>query len=230
MRALVTGPLWGAQVWGAHVSDGTLFAIAAATFACCIAWMWLTAVRHRGRLRAVALRIHVAGTRGKSTTTRLIAAGLRAGGRKVLAKTTGSEPRLILPDGSESIWPRRGPAAVREQMRLFAKARELAADAVVVECMAIRPEFAWASERHLVRATTTVITNTRPDHFEDLGADAGAAADAARWVVPAEGLLVVADEAMTPELRAIADQRARGLRGPRRCAGNRRPRDRRGQG
>ena len=45
--------------------------------------------------------IHVAGTRGKSTTVRLIAAGLRAGGHRVVAKVTGTQPRIILPDGSE---------------------------------------------------------------------------------------------------------------------------------
>src|SRR5438309_11049912 len=128
MRALITDPFWGA-----HVSDARLFAIALAIFVACLLWMWLSARRHRGYMRAVPVRIHVAGTRGKSTTTRLIAAGLRAGGRQVLAKVTGSEPRLILPDGSEEIWPRRGPASVGEQKRLFARAARLGADAVLVE-------------------------------------------------------------------------------------------------
>ncbi|MEA3110196.1 MAG: gamma-polyglutamate synthase [Gammaproteobacteria bacterium] len=202
MRALL-----GEPYWGAHLPNATLFAIAVTTFLACLIWMWLSALRHRARLRAVPVRIHVAGTRGKSTTTRMIAAGLRAGGRKVLAKTTGSEPRLILPNGTESIWPRRGPAAVREQTRLFAKASQLGVDTVVVECMAIRPEFIWASEKHLVQATTAVITNTRPDHFEDIGPDTDAAARAAHWVVPANGQLIVTAEAMTPELQALSDRR-----------------------
>src|SRR5262249_47551230 len=81
-----------------------------------------------------------AGTRGKSPTTRLIAAGLRAGGLRVVAKTTGTEPRLIRPDGSEAPWRRRGPPSVREQAQFFAKAVQLRADAAVVECMAVRPE------------------------------------------------------------------------------------------
>src|SRR5262245_53156976 len=107
MHALALIPFWGG-----HVSYAVLFAIELVIFLVCLACMWLTSWRHRRHLRAVRLRIHVAGTRGKSTTTRLIAAGLRAGGCKVLAKTTGSEPRLILPDGFEALWPRRGPAAV----------------------------------------------------------------------------------------------------------------------
>src|SRR5713226_7689666 len=89
-----------------HVPDARLFAIALAALAGCVIWLGIAAWRHRRHLRAVPVRIHVAGTRGKSTATRLIAAGLRAGGRRVVAKTTGTEPRLILPDGSEQLWPR----------------------------------------------------------------------------------------------------------------------------
>ena len=85
-----------------HVPDAKLFAIALAALACCIVWLGAAAWRHRRHLRAIPVRIHVAGTRGKSTTTRLIAAGLRAGGLRVVAKTTGTEPRLIYPDGSEA--------------------------------------------------------------------------------------------------------------------------------
>lgn len=35
---------------------------------------------HRQRVASIPIRIHVNGTRGKSSVTRLIAAGLRAGG------------------------------------------------------------------------------------------------------------------------------------------------------
>jgi poly-gamma-glutamate synthase PgsB/CapB len=187
-----------------HVPDARLFAIAAAALAGCIIWFGVAAWRHRRHLRAIPVRIHVAGTRGKSATTRLIAAGLRAGGRRVMAKTTGTEPRLILPDGSEAPWPRRGPASVREQMRFFAQAARAGADTVVVECMAIRPEMVAASETHLIRATTAVITNARADHLEELGDHPDAAADAVRWVIPAGGRLVVTAEAATPALRAFA--------------------------
>jgi len=193
--------------WGEHVPEARLFAIAFVALAACVLWMGLAAWRHRRHLRAVPVRIHVAGTRGKSTTTRLIAAGLRAGGRRVVAKTTGAQPRLILPDGSEEAWPRRGPASVWEQRRLFVRAARLGADTVVVECMAIRPELVWASETHLIEATTAVITNARADHFEDIGEDPDAMAEAVRWVVPASGQLVVAAEAATPALRSWAAAR-----------------------
>jgi poly-gamma-glutamate synthase PgsB/CapB len=190
-----------------HVPDAKLFAIAFTALACCIVWLGAAAWRHRRNLRAIPVRIHVAGTRGKSTTTRLIAAGLRAGGFRVVAKTTGTEPRLILPDGSEAAWLRRGPPSVREQTRFFAKAVRLRADAAVVECMAIRPEMVFASEHHLIRASTAVITYARADHLEDIGEYPDAAADAVRWAVPLNGKLFVADEAATPALRTSAQMR-----------------------
>jgi poly-gamma-glutamate synthase PgsB/CapB len=201
MQSLLTG--FAAE----HVADGRLFAIALAALAACIIWLGAAAWRHRRNLRAIPVRIHVAGTRGKSTTTRLIAAGLCAGGLRVVAKTTGTEPRLIRPDGSETAWPRHGPPSVREQTRFFAKAVRLRADAAVVECMAIRPEMVFASEHHLIRATTAVITNTRADHLEDIGDYPDAAADGVRWAVPFPANLAPAAAPPTPALRSSAQMR-----------------------
>jgi poly-gamma-glutamate synthase PgsB/CapB len=192
---------------GEHISDARLFAVAVVALAGCILWQGLMAWRHRRFLRAIPVRIHVAGTRGKSTTTRLIAAALRAGGQRVLAKTTGAEPRLILPDGRDEIWPRRGPATIREQIGFVTRAAQLGVDTIVVECMAIRPEFVFASERHLIEATTTVITNTRADHLEDIGESSEASAQALAWSICANGQLVVSAEAASPALLACAKAR-----------------------
>jgi gamma-polyglutamate synthase len=192
---------------GEHISDARLFVVALVALAGCILWQGIVAWRHRRTLRAIPVRIHVAGTRGKSTTTRLIAAALRASGRRVVAKTTGSEPRLILPDGRDDIWPRRGPASIREQIGFVRRAAQFGADTIVIECMAIRPEFVFASERHLIEATTTVITNTRADHLEDIGESSEASAQALAWSICANGQLVVSAEAASPALLARAKAR-----------------------
>src|SRR5258708_1222581 len=142
MQSLLTG------LTPEHVPDGKVFAIALAALACCIVWLGAAAWRHRRNLRAIPVRIHVAGTRGKSTTTRLIAAGLRADGLRVVAKTTGTEPRLIVPDGSEVAWPRRGPPSVREQTQFFAEAVRLRADAAVVGCMAVPAAMVFVHDHH----------------------------------------------------------------------------------
>lgn len=192
---------------GGHIGDARLFLLALGCLLIALVWLGVAASLHRRNLRAVPIRIHVAGARGKSTVTRMIAAGLRSPGLRVIAKATGSEPRLILPDGSEEAWPRRGPASVREQMRFMARAAREGARAVVVECMAVRPEFIWASEAHLVRATLSVITNARPDHFEELGAAPQAMEQALAFVIPAGGRLILSSEAATPHMLALAKER-----------------------
>ena len=75
---------------------------------------------HQRCLKRIPVRVHVNGTRGKSTTTRLIAAGLRAGGLRVIAKTTGTAARLIMEDESElPVARRNGRANISEQMRII---------------------------------------------------------------------------------------------------------------
>ena len=80
-------------------------------------------------------KLHVNGTRGKSSVTRLIAAGLRNGKHKVFAKTTGTEPKFIFPDGTEELISRRGPANIRENIKLIKTAVDNGADTIVFECM-----------------------------------------------------------------------------------------------
>ena len=194
----------------AHMRDGPLFLLALTALLIALAWLGVSAFFHRRNLRALPIRVHVAGARGKSTVTRMIAAGLRADGLRVIAKATGSEPRLVLPDGAEEVWRRRGPASVREQIRFMARAARMGAQAVVVECMAVRPEFVWASESQLIRATVTVITNARPDHFEELGHDPQTMERALAFAIPAGGDVILSGEAATPFM--LASAKARGCR------------------
>jgi poly-gamma-glutamate synthase PgsB/CapB len=144
-----------------------------------------------GRARvAVPIRIHVNGTRGKSTVTRLIAAALREAGVPTMAKVTGTAPRLILPDGSEHPIVRRAPASIREQAWLVRRAARAGARALVVECMAVRPDLQWVSERQMLQATIGVITNVRLDHTEAMGATLDQVAQSLANSVPRGGVLV----------------------------------------
>lgn len=134
-----------------------------------LAFLGLELRRLERARRRVTRRIAVTGTRGKSGVTRLIAAGLRASGAKVLAKTTGSKPVLILPDGSEREIDRAGPASIREQTRLVILAARLGADALVAEMMSIGPESLAAESRLILRPGTLVMTNVRLDHIDEMG-------------------------------------------------------------
>jgi poly-gamma-glutamate synthase PgsB/CapB len=124
---------------------------------------------HRRRVCSIPIRIHVNGTRGKSSVTRLIAAGLRAGGIKTMAKTTGTLPRIIDDKGYEVEIIRHDRANILEQVKVFRYLAKRKPQAAVIECMAVWPEYQWISERKLIRSTIGVITNARLDHIYEMG-------------------------------------------------------------
>ena len=42
-------------------------------------------------------------------------------------------------------------------------------EALVMECMAIQPQYQWVSEHKIIKSNYGVITNVRPDHLEEMG-------------------------------------------------------------
>jgi len=159
------------------------------------------------RLRKIPLRICVSGTRGKSTVTRLIAAALRETGRRVLAKTTGSKPVVILPDGREKVIRRAGPPSILEQMKILKLARAVQADAVVMEMMSIRPENMRAESRALIKPHILVLTNVRLDHVDDMGRRKDEIAASLAAAIPGQGRVIVLEEDVYPVFHAVAEKR-----------------------
>ena len=118
---------------------------------------------HQSVLEKIPIRIHVNGSRGKSSVTRLIAAGLRHGGFRTMAKTTGSSPRIIDTNGTDREIQRLRSASIGEQVKLLRFFSKQKLDAVVMECMAVQPEYQWISEHKMLKSTI------RPDHIEEMG-------------------------------------------------------------
>jgi poly-gamma-glutamate synthase PgsB/CapB len=118
------------------------------------------------RTAKIKLRITVSGTRGKTGVTRDLASVLRKSGMSVLAKTTGSEPVYILPDGSEEPVPRRGIISIIEQKRVIAKAASLGVDCLLTEIMSISPENHLIESRRIIKPHLTLLTNFRADHLD----------------------------------------------------------------
>ncbi len=116
----------------------------------------------------IPLRILVNGTRGKSSVTTYIAAGLRTADKKTIAKITGIIPKIIYTDGSSKIIKRIGPARVHEQFKVIRKASKLSLDCLVLECMSITPELQKLESR-IFKPNIYVITNIRDDHREQMG-------------------------------------------------------------
>jgi poly-gamma-glutamate synthase PgsB/CapB len=169
-------------------------------------WGIIEQINHQKRVNNIPVRIHVNGTRGKSTTTRLIAAGLREAGFKVLAKTTGTLPQLILEDGMETPLKRRGNPNIIEQLKIFKEAVKRKVDVLVMECMAISPELQWVSEHKMVKSTIGVITNVREDHLEDIGPGLTNMAESLKLTIPQNGILVTAEKDYFPVFKEQADK------------------------
>ena len=159
---------------------------------------------HQRRLKKIPIRIHVNGTRGKSTTTRLIAGMLRQAGYRVIAKTTGTAARLILEDGSEEPIKRRRNPSIIEQVRIVAEAARRQADVLVIECMAVHPEMQWVSERRILQSTIGVITNVREDHLDVMGPTRQDVAYTLALAIPKGAELVLGGQEFSPFFREEA--------------------------
>ena len=120
-------------------------------------------------IKTIPLRICITGTRGKSTITRLIAGILRENGQNVLAKTTGSLPVMIFPDGSEKKIQRQGRPSISEGKHVLKTAAHLKSQALVVEMMGIRPETMRVEAVKIFKPHILVITNVRHDHQGQMG-------------------------------------------------------------
>jgi poly-gamma-glutamate synthase PgsB/CapB len=187
--------------------DGSILLLLGATTLVLVVLGCVEAALHRRCLDALRVRVHVNGTRGKSSVTRLIAAGLRAGGLSTCAKTTGTSPRLIRPDGREEPVYRVGPPHVGEQREVVRRARQLGAEALVLECMALEPFLQWVSAAHLVRPTHGVITNVRADHLDVMGPTTAHVARALAGSIPYAGRLYTTPSEYEPLFTRAARDR-----------------------
>jgi gamma-polyglutamate synthase len=149
---------------------------------------------HQINLKKLRVRIHVNGTRGKSSVTRLIAGGLRGGGLKVFAKTTGTKPRMIFVDGSEAPVLRVGKANIIEQKRIVARAARLNVEYFVTECMGVQPHLQEILENKFVKSQVGVITNVRGDHLDEMGPTLACVAASLCNSIPQNGHLFTSEE------------------------------------
>lgn len=116
----------------------------------------------------IRVKIHVNGTRGKSTITKYITSGLKQDQMKVLGKVTGEIPTLLCPDGTSKPIKRLGSARVQEQFNIIRKAKRENAEALVLECMSIDPVL-QRLESFFYKPDIYIISNIRDDHREKMG-------------------------------------------------------------
>ncbi len=163
--------------------------------------------QHHRSISNIPIRIHVNGSRGKSSVTRLISAGLRAGGFKTIGKTTGSAPRVIDTNGKDRIIHRLRSASIGEQIKSIRNFSKENIDALVIECMAVLPQYQWVAEQKMVKSTISVITNVRPDHIDEMGPTMEDIANSLGNTIPFNGTLITAEQDLLPTLTKVAESR-----------------------
>ena len=146
-------------------------------------------------------RVHINAIRGKSTVTRYVSAVFRAAGYRTYGKTTGTAARVLLPDGMDFDFGRKGYANINEQVTLLKQFMQNQAEAVVMECMAVNPVYAQWLEEKVMQADIGIITNVRLDHTDYMGETLPEIAHSLAVTIPTNGLLLTSET--NPELLDI---------------------------
>jgi poly-gamma-glutamate synthase PgsB/CapB len=157
-------------------------------------------------VQKIPIRIHVTGIRGKTTVTRLIGAALRHSGLRVITKTTGKDARLTDATGVESRIREHGEIPnLREQPKIIDSLSDEHIDAIVFECMSIRPRNIQAEAR-FVKPTISVITNVRADHLDTMGPTLEDVAWALSGINPRNGVVVTGERKYLPVITKRAEE------------------------
>ncbi|UCF65801.1 MAG: hypothetical protein JSW33_08215 [bacterium] len=122
-------------------------------------------------LRKVPIRILINGTRGKTTTVKILHQVLNQSGRMTFSKTTGDLPELHYPDGSRKQLFRFGPANIKENIFQLLNWVRYKPEIFVMESMALHPEMQHTLSHKIFRPTHLGITNIKKDHMEIMGTD-----------------------------------------------------------
>ncbi len=162
--------------------------------------------RFAQRRQHIQWRVHVNGIRGKSTVTRYVSAIFRVAGYHTFGKTTGTAARILLPNGMDFDFGRKGEADINEQVTILNQFMQQGAEAVVMECMAVNPAYAEWLERKVMQAHIGIITNVRLDHTDYMGETLPEIAQSLAVTIPTRGLFITSET--NPELLQILAEQA----------------------
>ncbi len=159
------------------------------------------------RIKKIPLRICITGTRGKSTVTRLLAGILRENGQKVMAKTTGSLPKIIFPDGTEKEIQRQGFPSILEGKYILKMASLHGIQTLVIEMMGIQPETMRIEASKMFKPHVQVVTNVRLDHREQMGSSAKDIAASFASAIPKNCLVFIPEKEFFPVFEEKANRK-----------------------
>ncbi len=158
------------------------------------------------RVKSIPYRIHVNGTRGKSSVARYIGVAMSASQKSTFVKITGIVPTLYFPDGTSRTIQRLGKARVQEQFSIISQAFKHRADALVMECMSLNPEYQQLESR-IFLPHVTVITNIEDDHREEMGISDEEHVQAIAASIPYNSIVYTSDSKHQKTLQLICNER-----------------------
>ena len=166
-------------------------------------------IQNERDIKKLKIRVNVNGIRGKSTITRMIFSILREAGYQVVGKTTGTAARMFYWNQAEEEELIRRPrgVSISEQIRVIHKAVKRGANALVCECMAVRPDYQIAYQHHIIKADVLAIVNVLEDHLDEMGPTLEQLAWAFADTIPYNGIAVVPECDFTDYFRKIAKER-----------------------
>ncbi|SDJ89056.1 poly-gamma-glutamate synthase PgsB [Natronincola ferrireducens] len=164
---------------------------------------------HQKRVESIPLRVNVNGIRGKSTATRLITGILKEAGLKTVGKTTGTQARMIYWFTHEEKPIKRKPQGpnIGEQIKIVEEAAKLKAQALVSECMAVKPDYQIIFQEQMVQANVGVIVNVLEDHMDVLGPTLDEVAEAFTATIPYNGHLIITQGPYVEYFKKVAAKR-----------------------
>jgi len=165
--------------------------------------------KNQRNVEKLMVRVNVNGIRGKSTATRLITSILWEAGYHAIGKTTGTAARMMFWDSPEEQEIKRQPRGVSigEQIKVVDKAVKYGANALVCECMAVRPEYQSVYQHKIIQADLTVIVNVLEDHLDEMGPTTDQIAEAFAETIPYNGAVVIPKCEYTDYFKHVAAER-----------------------
>ena len=80
-------------------------------------------------------------------------------------------------------------------------------DALVIECMAVNPQYQWVSEQKIIKSTIGVLTNVRPDHLDEMGTTNREIAYSLSNTIPYNSICITSEIKEYPSLKKISELR-----------------------
>lgn len=148
-----------------------------------IGYIYFDTRRLKQSRRSIQHVIHVNGIRGKSSVVWMLDSVFRAAGYRTFSKVTGTLPEYRDTKGDRHLINRKRSASISEQKDILHKAAKEEAEVLILECMAVKPEYQKHSA-NMLQANVTVITNVKLDHTEDMGLSREAIAQSLSLSIP----------------------------------------------